>query len=442
MKRFNAIFLSVLLALSVSCRTENSMPGSDRLDEFFDAIGSQYMGSVAVSMGGRTVYTHTSGFADIDAGIPATVDSRYMIGSISKTFTASLVLKAAEEGRLSLDDKLADYFPSEGIPNASGITLDDLLYHRSGLHDIFEDATGYYDWYTTPQSRADLLAKIAAAAPDFEPGASQQYCNAGYVLLTFVLEDVYGRSYAKLLHKKIAGPLGLGNVSLSDGIDPEKGECRSYTYRGGWNLEAETDPSVPLGAGAIMSDAADLLKFADALFHGKLGDSVLRQMKSVDGEFGRGLFPVNLLDKNGSGHNGGIDGFQSAMCHFDDGDVTVVMCSNGNNLNQDEILYTVLQAVYGQEYVIPSFDFINLPPDILETYIGDYHSFGLGMTLHITTDGKVLVAQVDGQSPFCLEADSETWFECPKAGIGISFEDGNLLLHQAGQTFEFWRVIE
>lgn len=442
MKRFGALFLPIILVAAVSCKTGNTMPGSDKLDEFFDSISNQYMGSVAISKGGKIIYTHSSGYSDIDGGMLAGPNSKYMIGSISKTFTSVLVMKAVEEGRLSLDSKLSEYFPSDGIPNSDDINLDDLMYHRSGLHDIFEDENGYYDWYTIPQSRSGLLARIAAAEPDFAPAASQQYCNAGYVLLTFILEDVYGKSYAQLLKNKIARPLGLGNTSLSDGIDPSDGECRSYTYRAGWDLEAETDPSVPQGAGAVMSTSTDLLKFADGLFHGKLGENVLQQMKSIDGSFGRGLFPVNLLDKNGIGHNGGIDGFQSAMYHFDDGDYTVVLCSNGNNLNQDAILWTVLQAVYGQDYEIPFFHFTNLPAETLESYVGDYQSPALGMTLHITTDGKVLSAQADGQKPFCLEADSEDWFECPKADIGISFEEGILSLHQAGQTFEFWRVIE
>lgn len=442
MKRFGALFLPLLLAAAVSCKTGNTMPGSEKLDDFFDSISNQYMGSVAISKGGKTVYTHVSGYSDIDAGKPAGPGSKYMIGSISKTFTSVLVMKAVEEGRLSLDSKLADYFPAESIPNASEISLDDLLYHRSGLHDIFEDPDDYYNWYTTPQSRSDLLARIAAAEPDFAPGDSQQYCNTGYVLLTFILEDVYGKSFAQLLQKKIARPLGLGNTALSDGLDSSEGECLSYTYRAGWNLEPETDPSIPQGAGAVMSTATDLLKFADGLFHGKLGDNVLEQMKSIEGSFGRGLFPVNYSGKNGIGHNGGIDGFQSAMFHFDEGDYTVVLCSNGNNLNQDSILWTALQAVYGQEYEIPYFHFINLPAETLESYVGEYQSPALGMTLHVTTDGKVLFAQADGQNPFCLEADSENWFECPKADIGISFEDGYLHLHQAGQTFEFWQVIE
>ena len=95
-----------------------------------------------------------------------------------------------------------------------------------------------------------------------------------------------------------------------------------------------------------------------------------------------------------------------------------------------------------QDYEIPYFHFIKLPAETIEGYEGEYQSPSLGMTLHITTDGKVLEAQVDGQMPFCLEADSENRFECPKADIGISFEEGNLFLHQAGQTFEFWRVLE
>lgn len=433
------VIIGIVLLASVlsSCRQPNAPFDTERLDEYFEAISPRYMGSVAISINGETVYTHCSGMSDIDAGTPITGHSRFMIGSISKTFTSVMTFMAIDEGLLSLDDNLAKFYPEAGIMNADKITINDLLYHKSGIHDIFEGTGDYLEWYTSPQTRDRLIHRIADAGADTIPGAVQQYCNSGYVLLSFILEDVIGCSYAELLNNKITGLLGLAETSLSDGIEPEKGECRSYVYNNGWQPDAETDPSVPMGAGAIMSNPADLIRFGNALFNDQLGDSILSRMSRIDGSLGRGLFPFTFYEKNGLGHTGGIDGFQSALCHFNDGDITIAICSNGINFNQNDILIAILDAIHGKEYEIPNLKYISVDSAILESYTGDYFNETLNLGISITTDGKSLTAQATRQSAFSLDATSDSVFECTRAGVVISFKDGNLILNQSGQTFTF-----
>ncbi len=425
---------SLLLA---SCGNKEATLDTERLNAYFDALDGRYMGTVVINKGGRTVFERSLGYADVEAGVKADASSKYMVGSISKVFTSSMVMMAAEEGLLSLDDNLEKYFPGANIPNAATITLDDLLYHRSGLTDIFEGEGDYLQWYTSLQSREQQLQRIAAEPADTVPGAVQKYCNAGYVLMSYILEDVYGMSYADLLQQKIASPLGLNQTAFADRIEVEKGECRSYAYKGGWDLQPETDPSVPMGAGSVMSTPADLVKFGDALFHGTLGSSVLDSMERIAGSLGRGLFPFVYYDKKGFGHTGGIDGFQSVMCHFDDGDVTLALCSNGSDLNQNDILIVLLSAMYDHEYDIPSFANTTVDASLLEQYAGTYYCEALKMTLNITTDGKTLTGQVVGQTAFPLEAASDTRFECARGGIVIELSDAGLTLLQAGYSFLF-----
>ncbi len=435
--KLHTIFALALFFFPLLCQADLKPLNVAKLDSFFNAVSSQYMGSVMINVDGATVYSHSTGYADIQTGIKASRKSKYMIGSISKTFTAVLTFMAVDEGRLSLDDKLCRFFPDKGIANADKITIDDLLYHRSGIHDIFEGDGDYLQWYTHYQSRDMLISRIAAAGADTIPETVQKYCNAGYVLLTFILEDLYGKSYSQLLQEKIAAPLRLANTSVSDGIDPMQNECRSYSYKGGWQLEQETHPSVPQGAGALMSTTNDLIKFASALFGNQLGDNILQRMETINGNLGRGLFPFVFYEKRGFGHTGGIDGFQSVLCHFDDGNITVALCSNGNNINQNDILMTVLNAVYGKDYEIPNFDFVTLDTETLNHYVGEYENNDLHMTIKVTTDGKTLTAQATGQMAFGLEAENETTFTCAKAGIKITFEPAALVLHQAGMNIVF-----
>lgn len=411
-----------------------------KLNKFFSAIEKQYMGSVAISEGGKVVYIRSNGYADVATEKRATQESVYMIGSISKTFTSLLTFMAVNEGKIKLTDNLQKFFPTYNIPNADSITIDDLLYHKSGLFDIFEAGDDYLSWYTKPQSRDELLKRIAKGGAEAEPRTRQKYCNAGYVLLTFILEDAFNMPYANLVEGRITRPLHLSSTRYADGINIEKGDCRSYIYRNGWQLEAETHPSVPQGAGALCSSPTELVRFGDALFHDVFSDSILARMKARNGSIGRGLFPFNYYGNIGYGHTGGIDGFQSVLAHFDEGDVTIAMCSNGNNLNQNDILITILDAVYGRDYEIPNFSFISVPKETLQRYVGIYENATLKMRLHITTDGKMLTGQAEGQASFDMEATAENSFVCSKAGIAITFENGNLTLHQAGQDFIFKKL--
>lgn len=433
-------FVSVLFAFSVlNVDAQDNSFDANKLDSYFDAIKEHWYGSVSVSKGGEVVFQKSVGFADVDAGIQASADSRYLIGSISKMFTSYLVLNAVDEGLLSLSDDLSKYFPDSKIENADSITIDNLLYHRSGIHDVFEGSSDYLEWNTKPHTREQLIERIALAKSDFTPNSDCRYCNSGYILLTFILEKVYGKSYADLLQEKIAKPLNLQNTYYGGKIDPSANECRSYTYAGDWHLEPETDLSIPQGAGALVSTPSDLTKFAYALFTSEFGAKVVDRMKTVLGPLGRGLFPIPFYARIGFGHTGGIDGFSSVLCHFDEDDVVVAVCSNASDFNQNDILIAILNTVYGIEYEIPSFTCVELSAEQLESYTGVYSSEALHMDLTITTNGKILYGQATGQTVFALTSKSDGQFECLKAGLVIDIDvaERKLTLYQGGGKFEF-----
>lgn len=433
-------FVSMLCAFSVfNVDAQDNSFDANKLDSYFDAIQTHWYGSVCVSKDGKVLFQKSVGYADIDAGIKASANSRYLIGSISKMFTSYLVLNAVDEGLLSLTDNLSKYLPDSKIENADSITIDNLLYHRSGIHDVFEGGSDYYEWYTKPHTREQLIEKIAFAKSDFRPNSDCRYCNSGYVLLTFILENVYGKSYADLLQEKIVKPLGLQSTYYGGKIDPSANECRSYSFDGDWKLEPETDLSVPQGAGALVSTPSDLTKFAYALFTGEFGANVIERMKTIAGPLGRGLFPFPFYAKMGYGHTGGIDGFSSVLCHYDEENIVVALCSNASNYNQNDILIAVLNAVYGLDYGIPSLECVALSPEQLESYTGVYSSSALHMDLAITTNGKMLYGQASGQSQFALDSKPDGQFECAKAGIVIKIDvdERKLTLFQGGGKFEF-----
>lgn len=412
-----------------------------RLGRYFDALeqGDRFMGSVALSRNGKLLYTRALGMADLEKGIKARPDSRYRIGSISKTFTATLALLAVEEGKLVLEQTIESFFPA--LPNAGRITVAQLLGHRSGIHS-FTDDKDYLSWNTRPRSREEMVALIARGDSEFEPGSKGAYSNSNYVLLTFILEKVFETPYSDLLVERIAGPLGLKDTRLGDRIDPGRNECRSYSYQNGWRLEPETDPSIPLGAGGVVSTATDLVRFADALLGGKiLRPESLQRMKTIVDGYGLGLFTFPFNGKKAYGHTGGIDGFSSVFSHFEKEGVSCALVSNGTRFDNNAISIALLSAVFGQPYEIPGFETYPVKPEELDRYLGSYSSTQIPLKITVSRKGDILTAQAEGQSAFELEATGKDRFAFAVAGIEMIFDpkNGSFVLKQGGGSFLFTR---
>ena len=154
-----------------------------KLDNYFNTLeaNNKFMGSVAVSKNGAIIYTKSVGFSDIENNVKANENSKYRIGSISKTFTAVLVLKAVEEKKLDLNQTIEKYFPT--IKNAEKITIKHLLSHRSGIHNFTNDKD-YLTWNTQPKTEKEMVEIITKAGSDFEPDSKAEYSNSNFVLLS------------------------------------------------------------------------------------------------------------------------------------------------------------------------------------------------------------------------------------------------------------------
>ncbi len=410
-----------------------------KLDAYFDNLekNDKFLGSVAVSQNGEIIYARSVGFADVENKLKANENSKYRIGSISKTFTTVLVMKAVEEKKLELDQTIDKFFPE--VKNAGKITVANLLYHRSGIHS-FTDDKEYLDWNTQPKTEKELLDIIIKGGSDFEPDTKSVYSNSNFVLLTFIVEKSFGKSYKVLVDELIAKPAGLKNTALGGKIDTGKNECKSYKYLGQWNVEPETDISVPLGAGGIVSTPTDLVRFSDALFGVKLvSNESLEKMQTINGQYGMGLFKIPFYDKTGFGHTGGIDAFSSVFIHFEDGNVSYALTSNGTNFINNNISIAVLSAVFGRDFEIPEFNTFKVNGETLEKYVGVYSSTQIPLKITITRNNETLVAQATGQPAFPLEATAADKFKFEQAGVVMEFNaaDNSMILKQGGGVFNY-----
>jgi len=400
---------------------------------------NKFMGSVQLSKHGKVVYERAVGYLDADAGKKTTTASKFRIGSITKTFTASLIFKAIEEKKLSLDDKLEKFFPT--VPNASKITIANLLGHTSGIHNFTNDAS-YRTWDTTPKTQAEMLDIIVKAGSDFEPGTSADYSNSAFVLLGYILEKTYKKPYKDILAEKITKPLGLKNTYYGGRIDNANNEVNSYSFEGRWVKHSETDMSIPGGAGAIVSNPSDLTKFFEALFAGKvLSRASLEKMKTINNGFGMGLFTFPFDGQTSYGHTGGIDGFVSMAGYFPESKVTVAMVSNGVNMNSNDVGLAMLNWVNNQPFEVPDFTSHTYTDAELDAYTGLYESKDIPLPITITREGGKLMAQAQGQQVIPLDAGKKDVFTFNMAGIVMEFKPAEkiMVLRQGGGTFTFSR---
>lgn len=398
------------------------------------------MGSISISENGKEVYQKSFGYADLQNKITASANTKYRIGSISKTFTAALIMQLVEEKKLSLDSKLAEFYPE--LPNAGEISIEHLLRHRSGLFN-YTNAADFTSWMEKPKTKAALVKLFAANGTVFKPGERAEYSNTNYVLLTYIAEKVSRKEYAKLLQDRIVKPLKLKNTYYGGQINSAQNEAFSYTMQENWTPATQTDMSLPAGAGAIVSTPADLNTFYHALFNGKVvSEKSLGEMKKLVDNYGMGLFTFPFYETSAFGHNGGIDGFQSNAAYFPEEKVGVTYLSNGVVMPLNSVLLGALSIYFGKDYELPDFKpAIALSSEVLDQYLGTYSSPGFPLKLNISKKGNVLMGQATGQPEFPLEPYETHHFRFEQAGLTLEFRpaEGKMTLKQGGNVIDMSR---
>jgi D-alanyl-D-alanine carboxypeptidase len=417
---FKKLLLLSAISLSTTAFSQNNV--KEKLGNYLDSlfVHHKVMGSFAFAENNQPTFIKVVGFSDIETKQKANMNTQYRIGSISKTFTAVLIMKAVEDKKLSLDKKLSDFYPD--IPNADKITIENLLQHRTGIHNLTNEAE-YWQYNKQPQTESSLVNIIKKYKSDFEPGSKHEYSNSNYILLGFILEKAYKKSYADLIKDKIARPLKLTLTEVGGKIDTSKNQAKSYQFtNGNYQISSETDMSIPIGAGNIISTPTELLKFILGLEQGKLiKPESLNKMKNFMDGYGYGLVKVPFEEYSGFGHTGGIDNFRSALFYFPDLKTAMSFTTNQADMDTNEISIKMLETAMGKDFEMPSFKTLVIPEAELQKFIGNYSSPDIPLKINVFIKDKTLMAQATGQGAFPLEATSKTSFKFDMAGIAIDF---------------------
>lgn len=324
------------------------------LDRAVESRRSAYPGALLYVDSDQTgPWVGASGSADVATGEPMTADSRFCIGSIAKTFVATVVLQLMEEGAIDLDAAFGTYLPEGSpvaIPNAEQITVRMLLNHTSGIPEWLteEVVTRITEDPATVWEVDELLSIAVAQDMLFEPGESFAYSNTDYTLLELIIEEVTGAWWGNQVQARVLDPLGLSDtiVRPPGEASPVPRMARGYAVAGGDLLDLTlVDPSMAGAAGgnAMVSTARDLAHFLTALLGGELFtapqtlDEMLNFIDAPDEQgvpywYGLGLERYDIDGVTFIGHAGGAVGYSTVMYVAPDARITIVASHNADDL--------------------------------------------------------------------------------------------------------------
>jgi len=347
MKR-SALIVTVLLAANAVVRAAQP-------DEFIAAYTKQhdFSGSILIEKQGKRRFAASYGLADIPFQIPNRAGTRYKIASVTKLFTAVLILQLREQGKIDLDQPIRTYLPDYAGQAADKVSIHQLLSHTSGLPNfdqVADAATALRDGlptYQKPFTSDQLVAKFCSGDLVHAPGTVFDYNNADYILLGKIIERLSGTSYERAVQQRIFDPLRMKDSGMLHQSDLVAGLAPTYFYRD--DLKA-LSPDLPVypenwyAAGALYSTTDDLMRFSDALFGLKLisQDSLDLLTKPGLDDYGYGVWSYDTT-MNGKKHTvlkrpSRIMGAQAQLFHVFDPDVTIVLLANTGTTDLDEFV--------------------------------------------------------------------------------------------------------
>jgi len=411
--------------------------------------------SVAVLRGSDTIVMKGYGDASVELHRPATASTVYRIGSITKQFTSSEIMRLAERGQLSIDDPITKYLPD--VPtHGRTITIRRLLNHTSGIHNYTAEPLWRPTW-SQPFTPRQIVAFVDHDSLDFNPGDKWSYSNTGYVLLGMIIEKVTGQPYANVVQNDLFQPLGLKQTSYCVNRPSDPTFADGYSIQSGSAKPAEfLDMTHPHAAGALCSTVRDLVKWQRALQGGRVVNAKSYALMTTpdtlnDGKplvYGFGLGTGKLGTHRLISHGGGINGFTTAGAFFPDDSLNVAVFSNAD-AGPDPLALNMARAVFGMPAVSPPKRVVAVPlPDSIRDKLPGIYDLappgGGKFVIHIVVENGQVMTQAEGpgQGKFPLiYAGNMTFGAAFDPSLRVTFiEEGGkvtrMRLAQGGGTME------
>lgn len=354
----------ILFALPASSQSVDANRAANEIDSLMSVITEYQLfnGAILVSEEDEIVYKDAFGKASFEWGIPNTTDTRFLIGSITKTFTAVLTLRLVELDKLNLDDVITDHIEDYPPDTGDQITIEHLLVQSSGIPDYIElpnflttKALQQHDRHEFPKFFADLDL-------EFEPGTDWNYGNSGYYLLGLIIENVTGMDYEKAMDKYILEPIGLENTGYAGSSTIVENLADGYINTpAGFQKAPYIHSSAAFSAGMMYSTVKDLFKWTRSLYAGEVIQSdeyFINMITPQKEDYGFGIFIGEQRIGNHQelvfGHAGTINGFSAQLTYLSDSDYTIIIMDNTQQCTS-RIYFAIRDLLFGKE-----------PPEISE----------------------------------------------------------------------------
>jgi CubicO group peptidase (beta-lactamase class C family) len=356
MKQF---FLIIVAAISL-CAQEAALKIDEILTRYH--ANGQFNGTVLVSEGGKVIYKKGFGLANMEWNIPNTTDTKFRLGSITKQFTAAIVLQLVNEGKIDLNEKLSHYVPEYPKTTADRVTIHQLLNHTSGIPSYTSLPNFMRDKVRDPYTPMDLVKVFWEMDLEFEPGSRFRYNNSGYHLLGVIIEKVTGKPYADVLQERIFNPLKMGasGYDLNQHLLAKRAGAYARTLDGFENA-SYLDMSIPYAAGSLYSTVEDLYLWDQALYTDKVLPTKSMQLMFTPAldNYGYG-WTIRKTQAPGTqrqitviGHGGGIHGFSTLIERIPEDKHLIVLLNNTGGTRLNEMSQAITKVLYGAPVAMP-----------------------------------------------------------------------------------------
>ncbi len=362
---FSVVFFLLAFVFQPSAFTQGKASKIDEFMKLFHEYG-QFNGSVLVSEGGKVILKKGYGLANMEWNIPNKPDTKFRIGSITKQFTAMLILQLVEKKKIDLEGKLSDYLPYYRKDIGEKVSIHHLLTHTSGIPS-YTGLPNFFDEVSrNAYSVKEVVETYCSGDLEFDPGSKYVYNNSGYFLLGAIIEEVTGQNYEDVLKANILDPVGMVNTGYDhhDTLIPNR--AAGYEKRAGEYINAAyLDMSLPYAAGALYSTVEDLYLWDQALYTDKLLSAEMKALMfkphvpAGGAHYAYGWivtqksFPKSKEKVMRIAHGGGINGFSTVIDRLVEDRHLVVLFNNTGGTALGAMSEGIINILYDKPYGLP-----------------------------------------------------------------------------------------
>lgn len=369
----SVLIISFLSLCSISFTQDKAQKIDDLLKKYNEY--GLFNGSALVTENGKVIFKKGYGFANMEWKVPNTPDTKFRIGSISKQFTATIIMQLVEEGKIKLDGKLTDYLPNYRKDTGDKVTIHQLLNHTSGILPYTGMPNVWSDSLRNHYDQDYMIKHFHSGDLQFEPGTQFSYNNTGYYLLGIIAEKVTDKKFGQLLKERIFTPLEMTNTgSEDDEVVIDKKASGYLKFGKSFRLDPYFYMPNALGAGHMYSTVEDMVKWDQALYTNKiLSEESKEKMFTpylANYGYGWGISTDSIKGTNEitkvTQHSGGINGFNTLFIRLLKNKQMIAIFSNAGNAPLNEMAGEIINILYNQKFNYPKNPISNVIADVID----------------------------------------------------------------------------